>query len=356
MSETAVLFENVRKSFGAFEAVKSINFSIRKGELVSLLGPSGCGKTTTLRLIAGLEIPTSGRILIGGQDVSQVPANKRSIGMVFQSYALFPHLNIRENVAYGLIAQKMPKNQAHQKAVAQLEQLDLGHLGDRLPSELSGGQQQRAAVARALVLSPDVLLFDEPLSNLDAKLRRQVREEIRDLQLRLGLTVVYVTHDQAEALAISDRIFLMRNGIIEQDGSPRQLYQNPQTEFVADFMGDANVLRMKSENNGQIRIGDLVLASDAGANTEMTLVLRPENIGITTGTGSGLNGRVLRAYYLGASIEYRVETDYGTLLVVDSHVDRVLSPGSAVVLSIDQSRVKLIPRSHDIQKKTAEIA
>ncbi|MFD1198559.1 ABC transporter ATP-binding protein [Brucella gallinifaecis] len=356
MSEIAVLFENIRKSYGSFEAVRNINFSIKKGELVSLLGPSGCGKTTTLRLIAGLEIPTSGRIMIGGQDVSQVPANKRSIGMVFQSYALFPHLSIRENVAYGLIAQREPKAQAHEKAAAQLEQLDLGHLGDRLPSELSGGQQQRAAVARALVLGPDVLLFDEPLSNLDAKLRRQVREEIRDLQQRLGLTVVYVTHDQAEALAISDRILLMRNGIIEQEGPPRQLYQDPQSEFVADFMGDANVLRLKSGTDGLIKIGDVVLASDVGVNTEMSLLLRPEHIEISAGAGGGLNGRVLRVYYLGSSMEYRIETDYGSVLVVDRHVNNVLSEGTEVSLHIDGSNAKLIPTPGPVPKITAAVA
>jgi len=343
MTEIAVAFDEVSKSFGSFQAVKSLSFGIRKGELVSLLGPSGCGKTTTLRMIAGLEMPSSGHVIIGGRDVSQVPANKRSIGMVFQSYALFPHLNILENVAYGLIAQKMRKSEAHERARAQLEQLGLGHLADRLPSELSGGQQQRAAVGRALVLGPDVLLFDEPLSNLDAKLRRQVREEIRDLQQRLGLTVVYVTHDQSEALAISDRIFLMRQGKIAQSGTPSELYDAPNSEFVADFMGDANVVVLRTGPEGSVRLGDLSVPSGAGADVAMAVVLRPEHLTISPGQGPGLAGTVRRASYLGALIEYRVETEHGPLLVVDRNPGRTIAEGSPVHLGMDAERVRLIP-------------
>ena len=202
----AVEFKNVSKDFDEVKAVRDLNFSIESGQLVTLLGPSGCGKTTTLRLIAGLEMVTEGRVYIGGKDVTTLPATDRDVSMVFQSYALFPHMNVLQNVSYGLTMSRFPKIEVKRKALAGLELVGLAEFGERLPSELSGGQQQRVAVARALVLEPEVLLFDEPLSNLDAKLRRRVREEIRELQQKLELTTVYVTHDQEEALAVSDRI------------------------------------------------------------------------------------------------------------------------------------------------------
>ncbi|MCC2689288.1 MAG: potA 2, partial [Rhizobiaceae bacterium] len=214
-------------------AVEDISLFIEAGRLVTLLGPSGCGKTTTLRMIAGLEMATSGQILIGGDDVTRLPATDRDVSMVFQSYALFPHMSVRENVEYGLRFSGYAKREIAERCDAGLDLVGLGDLGARLPSQLSGGQQQRVAVARALVLEPQVLLFDEPLSNLDAKLRRHVREEIRDIQTRLGLTVVYVTHDQEEALAVSDRIVVMNDARIAQDGTPRELYDAPADTFVA---------------------------------------------------------------------------------------------------------------------------
>ena len=223
-------------------AVNEVSFEIEAGNLVTLLGPSGCGKTTTLRMIAGLELPTSGRIFIGAQDVTSLPATARDVAMVFQSYALFPHMTVIENVAYGLTVSGVRRAEAHGRAEQALALVGLAGFGARLPSELSGGQQQRVAVARAVVLEPQVLLFDEPLSNLDAKLRRHVREEIRDLQQQLGITAVYVTHDQAEALAISDRVIVMSNAAIAQEGSPRELYEEPADRFVADFIGDANIV------------------------------------------------------------------------------------------------------------------
>lgn len=221
--EATVEFQNVCKAFGEVEAVRNLDFSIEKGKLVTLLGPSGCGKTTTLRLIAGLEMATEGRIFIGGRDVTILPATDRDVSMVFQSYALFPHMTVMQNVSYGLTMSRLSKSEVAEKACAGLELVGLSGFGDRLPSELSGGQQQRVAVARALVLEPEVLLFDEPLSNLDAKLRRRVREEIRELQQKLGLTTVYVTHDQEEALAVSDRIIVMNDAVIAQEGSPAEL-------------------------------------------------------------------------------------------------------------------------------------
>src|SRR3982751_6303672 len=236
-------FRDVTKRYGDVIAVNDVSFDIGAGTLVTLLGPSGCGKTTILRMLAGLELPSSGTIRIGGEDVTSRPAAERDVSMVFQSYALFPHMSVLENVRYGLVVSGKAKGPANEQARAALSTVGLKGLDARLPSELSGGQQQRVAVARALVLEPSVLLFDEPLSNLDARLRRQMREEIRDLQQRLSLTVVYVTHDQAEAMAVSDRIIVMNKAVIAQEGAPRELYEQPRDAFVAGFMGDANRVR-----------------------------------------------------------------------------------------------------------------
>ncbi|MCC6193363.1 MAG: ABC transporter ATP-binding protein, partial [Burkholderiales bacterium] len=222
-STDGVVFERVTKKYGDVTAVDDISFTVAKGELVTLLGPSGCGKTTTLRMVAGLEAVTAGVVRIGGKDVTLRAANERDVSMVFQSYALFPHMSVLQNVRYGLVVSGMKAADADGRARDALATVGLTGYDDRLPSELSGGQQQRVAVARALVLEPSVLLFDEPLSNLDARLRRQMREEIRDLQQRLGLTVVYVTHDQAEAMAVSDRIIVMNRAQIAQEGAPRDL-------------------------------------------------------------------------------------------------------------------------------------
>src|SRR5687768_16528911 len=258
-----VTLQNVSKHFGSVVAVNDIRLDITAGSLVTLLGPSGCGKTTTLRMIAGLELPTAGRILIGGRDVTLLPPNERDVSMVFQSYALFPHMTVLENVSYGLADAALSKAQRLEKAREGLRLVGLEGYDERLPSELSGGQQQRVACARALVLEPQVLLFDEPLSNLDAKLRRRMREEIRDLQQRLHLTSIYVTHDQEEALAVSDKIVVMNNGTIAQEGSPADLYERPADAFVADFIGGANLVRCEvvGRQGGKaiVRLGPLTL-------------------------------------------------------------------------------------------------
>src|SRR5438132_2367225 len=240
MKAASIEFRHVTKRYGDVAAVSDISFQIAPGTLVTLLGPSGCGKTTTLRLIAGLELPTSGTIHIGDADVTQTPAAERDVSMVFQSYALFPHMSVLENVRYGLIVSGMAKAKADERARTAMATVGLSGFDERLPSELSGGQQQRVAVARALVLEPSVLLFDEPLSTLHARLLRQIREEISDLQKRLSLTVVYVTHDQAEAMAVSDRIIIMNKGGVAQEGAARELYEQPKDVFVAGFMGEAN--------------------------------------------------------------------------------------------------------------------
>jgi len=237
-------FKNVFKSYGEGNppAVKDISFSVSDGHLVTLLGPSGCGKTSTLRMIAGLEQPSAGQILLGGKDVTHLSAAERNVSMVFQSYALFPHMSVFENVAYGLNVQGCNKTDAAARVNVALQTVGLSGFERRLPSELSGGQQQRVAIARAIVLEPSVLLFDEPLSNLDARLRRRVRDEIRELQQRLKMTVVYVTHDREEALAVSDEIIVMNTGVIAEEGTPTSLFFQPRTAFVADFLSESNLL------------------------------------------------------------------------------------------------------------------
>jgi iron(III) transport system ATP-binding protein len=322
---SAVEFRSVVKAYGAVRAVNDITFTIETGTLVTLLGPSGCGKTTTLRLIAGLEIATSGQILIGGKDVTLRSAAERDVSMVFQSYALFPHMSVFENVAYGPTVQGLPKARVKELVMEKLAIVGLTGLENRGPSELSGGQQQRVAVARALTLEPQVLLFDEPLSNLDAKLRRRVREEIRELQLNLKLTVAYVTHDQEEALAVSDRVVVMHDGRIAQAGSPVELYEQPASLFVADFIGDANLVDAKLvEERGEralVRLGDVDLdLPRRGAKTgPIKLAVRSEGVTLhgARPAGPALAGRVTKASYLGKHLEYTVETAHGALFVVD---------------------------------------
>jgi iron(III) transport system ATP-binding protein len=333
----AVVFEHVTKTFGPVVAVRDVSFEIEPGALVTLLGPSGCGKTTTLRLIAGLEMPTSGRIRIGDDDVTTLPATERDVSMVFQSYALFPHMTVLENVAYGLSVSGSKKAEAHARAEDGLALVGLAGYGKRLPSELSGGQQQRVAVARALVLEPEVLLFDEPLSNLDAKLRRHVREEIRELQQKLGLTSVYVTHDQGEALAVSDRIIVMRNAEIAQAGAPHELYDQPVDQFVADFIGDANLLEAEiTAVNGAlatVRIGPLTRELPHRGLTlgPAHVALRPETIRLVSERQEGaIAGAVQKATYLGSHMEYTVRTAEGDLFVIDRDVERALPPGTSV--------------------------
>ncbi|ANM04237.1 Fe(3+) ABC transporter ATP-binding protein FbpC 1 [Rhizobium phaseoli] len=344
----SVTFQNVRKSFGAFTAIPDLSLSIEPGTLVTLLGPSGCGKTTTLRMLAGLEHPTSGRILIGGADVTMLPANERDVSMVFQSYALFPHMTSLDNVAYGLQSSGLGKKEAREKAEEGLKLVGLAGMGHRLPAELSGGQQQRVAVARALVLEPQVLLLDEPLSNLDARLRRRVRTEIRELQQRLGFTAVYVTHDQDEALAVSDRIIVMKDGEIAQSGTPRELYEAPASSFIADFMGEANVIPCEviavEGTEALIRVAGVNhrLPSRSAKPGMAKLAVRPGSITIAAAGQRGLPGRVLHSAYLGGHVEYEIETDVGTLFIIDHAVDRNLPPASDVTLGFENRGIALI--------------
>lgn len=335
----AIEFVNVVKQYGDAVAVNGINLNIKRGELVTFLGPSGCGKTTSLRLVAGLELPTSGKLLIHGKDVSQQAAADRNIGMVFQSYALFPHMTVLDNVAYGPVIRGEKKAEAYQKAHEIIEQMGLHGLDKRLPSELSGGQQQRVAVARAIVQQPDVLLFDEPLSNVDAKLRRKVRSEIRQLQQKFGLTSIYVTHDQEEALAVSDRIVVMNDGQIAQIGTPEDLYDRPETPFVADFIGDANLIDGYIQD-AAFRAGDwrIPMAGDSGA---ARLTIRPERIALAS-YGEGPAGEVVAATYLGSRMEYEIVTSFGELLVSRSIAEPRLKRGQSVNLHIQPEDLILV--------------
>ncbi|NQV98376.1 MAG: ABC transporter ATP-binding protein [Rhodospirillales bacterium] len=346
----SVTFDHVSKVYGrTVTAVDDVSFVVEAGRLVTLLGPSGCGKTTTLRMIAGLEMANKGRILIGDEDVTTLPATDRDVSMVFQSYALFPHMNVGENVAYGLNVSGMEKNEARDRANEGLKLVGLSGYGERLPSELSGGQQQRVAVARALVLEPQVLLFDEPLSNLDAKLRRQVREEIRDIQRNLGLTAVYVTHDQEEALAVSDRIIVMNNAVIAQEGTPRDLYEEPADVFVADFIGDANLvdveIRSIDGDLAEVQMGPLTLTLPH-RNLKPGIVnaaVRPESFLLSTAADApGISGTVTKASYLGNHMEYAVTTDLGELFVVDPDVVDIIAPQSGVKVTLANHGVTLV--------------
>jgi len=326
----SVVFEHVTKRFAGFNALPDLSLTVEPGTLVTLLGPSGCGKTTTLRLLAGLEHPTSGRILIGGKDVTRLPANERDVAMVFQSYALFPHMSALDNIMYGLQSSGMAKREAQDRAREGLKLVGLESQGQRLPSELSGGQQQRIAVARALVLEPQVLLLDEPLSNLDERLRRRVRTDIRDLQQRLGFTAVYVTHDQEEALAVSDKIIVMKEGDIAQQGAPETLYRCPASEFIADFMGEANILPCEVEqvagSEALIRLGNQrYRVPDNGVRAGTArLSVRPQFITLSShGTGA-LAGEVTHCTWLGDHIEYEVSTELGALFIVDAQMEQQL--------------------------------
>lgn len=315
--------EQVSKRYGAVVAVDTVSLDIQHGEFCTLLGPSGCGKTTLLRIIAGLERQTHGKIFLQNIDVSHQPPFARAIGMVFQSYALFPHLTVQENIAYGLQVLKRRKETVA-KAVGDVAQLLRIHeLLRRHINQLSGGQQQRVALARALVMKPQVLLFDEPLSNLDAKLRRGIREEIRGLQQQLGITAVYVTHDQSEALAISDRVVVMDHGRIIQQGSPHALYNAPVNAFVAQFIGEANLVPVQvvlhHEGRMQIQLGDATWEQASAVKQPGTYqaLFRPEQVRLRR-EGPGIRLTVQKATFVGAAMEYLLHAPWGTLFVIDS--------------------------------------
>ena len=305
----------ISKHFPSTLAVRHVQIDIPAGQFFSILGPSGCGKTTLLRIIAGFENPTEGRIVIDGKDVTSVAPQRRGIGMVFQHYALFPHMTVFENVAYGLQTQKIPRAQIQSRVNQVLESVDLlGKTETPVPS-LSGGEQQRVAVARALVIEPAILLFDEPLSNLDVSLRLRTREEIRSLQRKTGITTVYVTHDQGEAMSLSDRIAVMRQGVFEQVGSPFELYNIPQSPFVAQFLGDANILRgTYDESQGACTIGDLTLRPDVNRERfvpgNVTIAVKPEAIRLSPGrSGGSMTARIEEREFQGFTTHFLIRAE-----------------------------------------------
>jgi iron(III) transport system ATP-binding protein len=349
-------FEDPQRPSGRVTAVDDVSLEIAEGELVTLLGPSGCGKTTALRMIAGFELPTAGRILIDGQDVSRLPPHARNAAMVFQSYAIFPHLTVARNVAFGLEMRSLPAEEIASRVRAVLELVELSGLEHRSPEQLSGGQQQRVALARAIVTEPRVLLFDEPLSNLDAKLREQMRVEVRRLQRRLRITSVYVTHDQSEAMALSDRIVVMEAGRVQQVAAPFEIYAHPANRFVADFLGRVNFLegRVVAVGTADLTVEVSGRRMDVPARKAtpafgdvVTLVVRPETVAITTATAdlnTGFRGIIRRAVYLGATAEYEVDWNGTPLLVVSGNpLEQQLIPeGSAVSFDVSPRTIHLL--------------
>jgi putative spermidine/putrescine transport system ATP-binding protein len=346
-------FHDVRKTFGSTVALESFSLGLEPGELVSLLGPSGCGKTTALRVAAGFERPDDGRVAIGGADVVRVPAHKRNIGMVFQSYSLFPNLDVAANVAFGLRVRRVSGAERERRIGEALERVHLSAMAKRYPHQLSGGQQQRVALARALVVEPAVLLLDEPLSALDAKVRVGLREEIRRLQLQLGMTTLFVTHDQEEALSISDRIGVMSDGRLEQVGTPRAVYAEPANAFVARFVGRINELPGRVDGSGidvaGVRV-EVPAPSGTASGSDVTVMSRPEDVRVRPladggSPGGALPGTVVSEHFAGSSSLLRVRLDRLDLLV-DAQVDPgadPLAPGDRVVIELGASKVHVVP-------------
>ncbi|MBQ5523145.1 MAG: ABC transporter ATP-binding protein [Oscillospiraceae bacterium] len=337
---STVTIKNLTKSFGSSQVLKEFNEVFRDGEFVTLLGPSGCGKTTMLRMIAGFEIPTTGEIWIDDKLVSGgktfLPPEKRDIGMVFQSYAVWPHMNVFDNVAYPLQIKHVKREEIRTRVDKILETVHLTRYADRLPNQLSGGQQQRIALARALVAEPNLLLLDEPLSNLDAKLRESMRFEIKDITKSLGISVVYVTHDQTEAMAMSDRIFLINNGIVQQSGTPDEIYNHPANQFVADFLGKVDFFKGVAEN-GTIHLSeweaDLQYPKmEQSGNIEVAI--RPENIRISK-ESDGIRGKLEKLYYLGDETDCRVRVGKALVRVItDGFSHREFREGDTVTLDV----------------------
>ncbi len=345
----AISIQNVDLYYGSLHVLKDINLEIQPGEFFAFLGPSGCGKTTLLRLIAGFNNAQNGRVVVGGQDVLEMPPWKRDIGMVFQSYALWPHMTVARNVAFGLEERRLPRAEVEKRVAAALALVGLSHLAERRPSQLSGGQQQRVALARTIAIEPKVLLLDEPLSNLDAKMRVEVRRELRELQQRLKLTTIFVTHDQEEANTVCDRIAVFNEGSIQQVGTPMHLYEKPANLFVANFLGTANILDGKVSGNGPSRTfeveggGSIPVPEGVDVPAGSKLVFRPQyaTIGTVEHGAVPLDGTIAHREFLGATVRYGVEVGTGTVLVdAPFHSgDALLAPGSRTVLGIKPGSV-----------------
>ncbi len=357
-----LVLRNIVKTFddrrgGIVYAVNDISLTIQKGEFVTLLGPSGCGKTTTLRLIAGFEDPDRGEIILGRKNINNVPAFERNMPMVFQSYALFPHLSVFENIAYGLKVRKIQADIRKNDVEMALQLVNLIGLENRYPGELSGGQQQRVALARAIVLKPKIILFDEPLSNLDAKLRAQTRIEIKRLRQMLGITAVYVTHDQAEALSLSDRIVLMNKGKIEQIGTPEEIYNKPESLFVADFIGNANFLEAVVEDIGeesvvvslqdrQVKIVKENTCSGLMEGEEVYLIIKPEAVRIGK-NADDFKGKISSKFFLGTSMEYEIEFEDSIITSIQPNsgdLDMSIPAGEEISISFNKNYFQILKK------------
>lgn len=355
----SVTLQNVTKKFKDVKgkadviAVNNADFVVEPGELVTLLGPSGCGKTTTLRMVAGFELPTEGKILIGDTDVTMLPPNKRDTATMFQSYGLFPHMSVFDNVAYGLKLRKIPVEDIKKRVNESLDLVGLASYGDRAPSKLSGGQQQRVALARSLIVTPSVLLLDEPLSNLDALLREQMRVEIKRIQKNLGITAIYVTHDRVEAMSLSDRVIVMKNGFIRQIGAPDTIYEQPDSRFVAGFVGKAAFFPVTigneekgiwSCNLGGKEVKVAQAAPDVKKGDTAVLMARPESLRLEEKGVGHIDGKVRMNVYLGNSLESFVQTPFGEVLVQidDPHSKKVYREGADVSIGFSPDRVRIL--------------
>ncbi|MFI6908841.1 ABC transporter ATP-binding protein [Nonomuraea sp. NPDC050394] len=351
-----VEFRALRRVFGKTVALDGLDLTIEPGELVALLGPSGCGKTTALRCVAGFEHPDSGAVLVDGKDITAVPANKRDAGMVFQSYSLFPNLNAADNVSFGLRVRKAPAAQRRAKALELLELVGLPSHAGRYPHQLSGGQQQRVALARALALEPRVLLLDEPLSALDAKVRVNLREEIRRLQLDLGITTIFVTHDQEEALSIADRVAVLRDGRLEQCGAPAEVYDRPATPFVAEFVGTMNHLAGRVSGDQVTVLGQLLpVDGEVPDDPSVDVLIRPEAVQVTPAADG--RAEVLAASFRGASVRLRVALEGGEVLAdVPGHEAVRLAAGTRVTVRLVERPVLVAARTVTVPAPVTETA
>lgn len=343
----AIDIENVKKAYGSNVVIENLTAHIKPGEFFTLLGPSGCGKTTLLRMIIGFNTIEGGEIKINGNVVNNIPTNKRNIGMVFQNYAVFPHMNVKKNVAYGLKTRKVPKTEIAKRVDDILRLVKIDALSERMPSALSGGQQQRVALARAIVIEPEVLLMDEPLSNLDAKLRVEMRNVIKRIQKQIGITTVYVTHDQEEALAVSDRIAIMNGGVIQQIATPKTIYQYPKNEFVADFIGTSALLDARIENNCVVFDNGYSFPCSnmktVPNGQKVHVSVRPEEFNITSENNAGISAVIRSSVFLGMTERYFVELENGKEVeVAENSGNRdILEDGKKVKLTLDQTRVNI---------------
>lgn len=331
MSDLVLQLKQINKYFGRSHVIKDVNIDFEKGHFVTFLGPSGCGKTTLLRMVAGFYEPDDGEILLNGKRIERIPPYSRNTAMVFQEYALFPHMNVFDNVSYGLRVKNRPKEEIERRVKEALDLMQLKGMEDRFPNQMSGGQQQRVAVARALVMNPEVLLLDEPLSNLDAKLRESVRVELRDIQKKMGLSTIYVTHDQSEALSMSDMIVVLKGGVVHQTGSPQEIYFEPKTPFVADFIGTTNLLSVKGLGENTVSYGNdrIPTVKSVNAGQEYCLSIRPECLKLVKEAVDGqVNVKVTiqNKMFLGEKIRYFVNDSLGKEWIID-----IYDPGRTIL-------------------------